>query len=342
MTEAGKTSSTGLPPVSTAQINHDKSFAFIEFQTPEDATNGMVFDGLMCAGNALKVRRPKDYRPIPGVPSEPKPEEHVAGIVSTNVPDSEHKIFLGGLPQNLTEPQVRELVAAFGELRAFNLVKDAGAPLSKGYCFFEFMDTSNSDRAIEGLNGLQIGDRAIVCQRANANTKHQTAAGLEQLMKLPGGIMGVLGAALGQQVPGVPLPGSAMPPNPGQTPATAPQPTAPPPQAPAAPVPPSKILRLDNMVTLEELNSEEDYDDIMEDVRDECGTYGTVISVKIPRPDPDVPPEAQPGVGQIFVQFDDISGASKALEALHGRQFAGRTVEGTFFDEEKYSSGDLS
>jgi splicing factor U2AF subunit len=42
-----------------------------------------------------------------------------------SVPDTPDKIFIGGLPMYLTDDQVVELLKSFGELKAFNLVKDA-------------------------------------------------------------------------------------------------------------------------------------------------------------------------------------------------------------------------
>lgn len=38
------------------------------------------------------------------------------------------------------------------------------------------------------------------------------------------------------------------------------------------------------MVTPEELMEEEEYDDILEDIKEECNKYGVVRSVEIPRP----------------------------------------------------------
>lgn len=56
---------------------------------------------------------------------------HVPGVVSTNVPDSINKIFVGGLPAYLNEEQVQELLKSFGELKAFNLVRENGNGPSK-------------------------------------------------------------------------------------------------------------------------------------------------------------------------------------------------------------------
>ena len=41
--------------------------------------------------------------------------------------------------------KVKELLSSFGELRAFNLVKDSGTTFSKGYCFFEYVNHELTD-----------------------------------------------------------------------------------------------------------------------------------------------------------------------------------------------------
>lgn len=45
-----------------------------------------------------------------------------------------------------------------------------------------------------------------------------------------------------------------------------------------------QVLCLLNMVTPEELKDEEEYEDILEDIREECNKYGIVRSLEIPRP----------------------------------------------------------
>lgn len=42
--------------------------------------------------------------------------------------------------------QVKELLLSFGQLRAFNLVKDAATGLSKGYAFAEYVDYGITDQ----------------------------------------------------------------------------------------------------------------------------------------------------------------------------------------------------
>ncbi|KAH9166726.1 hypothetical protein EDB89DRAFT_2075573 [Lactarius sanguifluus] len=148
---------TGAPgnPVLAVQCNYEKSYAFVEFRSAEDATAAMAFDGIMFLNGPLKIRRPKDY----------------GGVVSTNVPDSANKVFVGGLPSYLNEEQVMELLKSFGELKAFNLVRDNGTGPSKGFAFFEYVDAAVTDVAIAALSGMTLGDRQLVVQRASVGAK---------------------------------------------------------------------------------------------------------------------------------------------------------------------------
>lgn len=138
----------------------------------------MAFDGINFKGQSLKLRRPHDYQPIPGGGGMDG-FAGVPGVVSTVVPDSLQKVFVGGLPNYLNEEQVgisteinileksnkykpsffqvKELLTSFGQLKAFNLVKDVTSGLSKGYAFAEYLDGGVTDQAIAGLNGMQVG-----------------------------------------------------------------------------------------------------------------------------------------------------------------------------------------
>ena len=47
---------------------------------------------------------------------------------------------------------------------------------------------------------------------------------------------------------------------------------------------PTKVVVLMNMVTVKELSDPEEYEDICEDVRDECEKFGKVSSIHVPKP----------------------------------------------------------
>lgn len=95
-----------------------------------------------------------------------------------------------------------------------------------------------------------------------------------------------------------------------------------------------RVLQLLNMVTAEELLDNDDYEEICEDVQDECSKFGKVEALKVPRPSGGSRQSA--GVGKIFVKFDTNESAKKALNALAGRKFADRTVVTTYFPEENF------
>ncbi|XP_072931867.1 splicing factor U2AF 50 kDa subunit isoform X2 [Epargyreus clarus] len=278
-------------PVLACQINLDKNFAFLEFRSIDETTQAMAFDGINFKGQSLKIRRPHDYQPMPGTEN---PAINVpAGVISTVVPDSPHKIFIGGLPNYLNEDQVKELLMSFGQLRAFNLVKDSSTGLSKGYAFAEYVDISMTDQAIAGLNGMQLGDKKLIVQRASIGAKNSTLA--------------MTGAApVTLQVAGLTLAGAG---------------------------PPTEVLCLLNMVTPDELRDEEEYEDILEDIKEECNKYGCVRSIEIPRPIEGV---EVPGCGKVFVEFNSIADCQKAQQTLTGRKFSNRVVVTSYFDPDKY------
>lgn len=89
------------------------------------------------------------------------------------------------------------------------------------------------------------------------------------------------------------------------------------------------------MVISEELQDDEEFADICDDVRDECAQHGPVMSVLIPRVKENYPPQCE---GSVFVEFQHPETAQKAALALSGRKFAERTVDVDYFDEIKFSN----
>jgi len=276
-------------PVIAVQINLDKNFAFLEFRSIDETTAAMAFDGIVFQGQSLKIRRPRDYQAMSENGSAP-------AVVSSVVGDSPFKIFIGGLPNYLTDEQVKELLTSFGPLKAFNLVKDAVTGVSRGYAFCEYVDPMITDGAIQGLNGMSLGDKKLIVQLASLGAKN-----VPSTINLPPN------APVQLQVPGLTF-------QPGGASAT-------------------EVLCLLNMVTEDELVDDDEYEEILEDVKEECNKYGIVKSIEIPRPIKGVD---VPGVGKIFVEFISKSECTKAQQALTGRKFANRVVVTSFYDPDKY------
>jgi splicing factor U2AF subunit len=117
----------------------------------------LQLDGVEYQDAAFQLKRPSEYVGI----------DPALGGGSTS--DSPNKLFIGGLPPDLNEDQVMELLKSFGELKSFNLVKETvdGQLVSKGFAFCEYQDASVTDMAIQGLHNFELGDRTLTVQRAD-------------------------------------------------------------------------------------------------------------------------------------------------------------------------------
>lgn len=96
----------------------------------------------------------------------------------------------------------------------------------------------------------------------------------------------------------------------------------------------SRVLQLLNMVTAEELMDNDDYEEIRDDIQEECEKFGKILALKIPRPVGGSRQSA--GVGKIYIKYETPEAATKALQALAGRKFSDRTVVSTYFPEENF------
>lgn len=99
----------------------------------------------------------------------------------------------------------------------------------------------------------------------------------------------------------------------------------------------SNVIVLLQMVTQDELLDDQEYNDIKEDVHDECSKYGQVEAVVIPRPGYD-----PTGVGKVYVKFDSVESATAARDALAGRKFDSRTVVAQFYSDDKFAAGQFT
>ncbi|TKR75716.1 hypothetical protein L596_016969 [Steinernema carpocapsae] len=97
--------------------------------------------------------------------------------------------------------------------------------------------------------------------------------------------------------------------------------------------PPTEVLCLMNMVTEDDLKDDEEYEDILEDIKEECSKYGHVKSLEIPRA---IAGTEIAGVGKVFVEFHDKNECQKAQAALTGRKFSNRVVVTSYFDPDRY------
>jgi splicing factor U2AF subunit len=242
------------------------------------------------------------------------------------VEEGPNKIFIGGLPFYLNEEQVKELLSSFGQLRSFNLVKDTANGNSKGFAFFEYLDPNNTDKACAGLNGMKLGEKTILVQRANVGAKHGNAA----LGKEGSSTSVLLNQTAAQflnllmPIPSVCAMLSININDPGT---------------------PTTVVQLLNMFSYEELLDDELFEDILDDILEEVQRIAPIVSSYVHRPEkPNVDDNGNPSnskkiqfcVGRVFVEFHSKEDALKVQQALTGKKFNGRYVVTGFFSETRY------
>ena len=107
--------------------------------------------------------------------------------------------------------------------------------------------------------------------------------------------------------------------------------------APVATTPrqqPTPVVCLKQMLTAQDLTDDDEYNEILEDTRDECSSFGTLKNIVIPR--------TGPGATKIFLEYISVEDAGKAIAGLAGRTFDGRRVEAGYYDVQKFANQDYS
>eukprot|EP01017_Pseudomicrothorax_dubius_P004719 TRINITY_DN11013_c0_g1_i1.p1 TRINITY_DN11013_c0_g1~~TRINITY_DN11013_c0_g1_i1.p1 ORF type:complete len:263 (-),score=61.86 TRINITY_DN11013_c0_g1_i1:174-962(-) len=232
--------------------------------------------------------------------------------VTEDTQEGEFKLYMGGIPNSMNEEEVRKLCESFGMLKYFNLGKDHATGQTKGFCFFEYQDSRAFEKALKGLNGLEIGDRKLRVQKATAQEPRVKNKDREP-SNATGSFLGSFPNILDEYVQAmITIPISAFT--------------------------PSSVIQLLNLVSVQDLMDEQVYTEVLKDVTDECSKYGLVDKVEIPRPDDRG--FCCPAVGKVFVKYHYLTEAKIARYKLNGRSYRKRTVIASFYSEERFLAKD--
>jgi cold-inducible RNA-binding protein len=79
-------------------------------------------------------------------------------------------IFVGNLDFGATEDSVRSLFQPYGAIERVSLATDRNTGRSRGFAFVEMTDPAEADRAIEALNGTELGGRSLNVNEARPKT----------------------------------------------------------------------------------------------------------------------------------------------------------------------------
>jgi RNA recognition motif-containing protein len=76
-------------------------------------------------------------------------------------------IYVGNLSRDLTEEELRQEFAAFGEVSSVNIIKDKHGGQSKGFGFVEMPSRPEAEAAITGLKGKILKERTMDVNQAH-------------------------------------------------------------------------------------------------------------------------------------------------------------------------------
>ncbi|MPM63340.1 hypothetical protein SDC9_110220 [bioreactor metagenome] len=71
------------------------------------------------------------------------------------------KLYVGNLSFSTTESELKTAFSEFGTVDSVSVVNDRDTGRSKGFGFVEMSNNDEAKAAIEGLDGKQLGSRAL-------------------------------------------------------------------------------------------------------------------------------------------------------------------------------------
>jgi len=300
-------------PIVQCRVN--AKFAFVECASIEAANLVLNLNGIPFLGASLKVSRPSKYTG-PTVPA--KTWQALTGQalpLGMSTDPAEEKInrelFIGNTTPEMTEQMLKDFLGK--AMEQVGLTTSPGNPInacrvSGKFAFVELRTVQEAANALN-LNNIPYMGAMLRVGRPSKYTGQITPHGNWEdiLAKYMSGEL---------QLPSQGGAGAAS------VVVTAPAVTA------------TKVVELKNMLSAQDLESNQDYEEIMEDTKDECGQFGTLKSCIIPK--------SGVGATKIFLEYLSSDDAAKAIDALAGRTFDGRKVEATYFSEEKFNNKDYS
>jgi len=75
-------------------------------------------------------------------------------------------IYVGNLPYNLTDDELRAAFTPFGNVSSAKIIMDKYSGRSKGFGFVEMGSAQEAQAAINALNGKDMGGRALTVNEA--------------------------------------------------------------------------------------------------------------------------------------------------------------------------------
>jgi len=260
--------------------------------------------------------------------------------VNAEITRPARKLYVGNLPTDLglTEKMLVQFFTAC--LKGLGLMTDipimsAWINGDQTFAFLEFRSVQDATLALSLCDGLTLGGRQLRFGRPvdyKLPAKHllcYTVGGQEPVgdAEVPYTMPKVK-----EDTPAFTLAKALMRQETGEDPTGNPQLILAPPKRKDQ----SRVLLLENCVTESMILKNEDYLDIIEDIKEECDQWGKLLQIVVPRRGQDAC-----GFNRVFLRFEKQSGADRCKLKANGREFAdSEAVKVHYFSEVHFKSGE--
>ena len=284
---------------------------------------------------------------------------------NTNNKYNYNRLLMTGLPYNIEEKEVKKIVESYGQIKYFNLInKKNSDEISYTLCFFEYELPQNTYKALKGLNNMTFADRQLKVQRINNNPEKddindndlynennnglknatiatkilKEAKQMEEIKKNEKELNNFLNKNKDninkeaennnkEETVFKDLNEGSNDEKNNKNKITYNDLTIP----EFARIP-SRVVMFINAVSPEDLLDDSDYEEIIDDFRQKCSVYGTVLNVEIPRPNIEEGTYTD-DVGKIFIKFSTLKTAKIARYNISGLKYNNRLIVGSFYPE---------
>ena len=76
------------------------------------------------------------------------------------------KLYVGNLPYSVTQQGLQEKFAQYGVVTLVSVITDRETGQNKGFAFVEMANSGEAQKAIDGLNGADMGGRGMKVNEA--------------------------------------------------------------------------------------------------------------------------------------------------------------------------------
>ena len=81
-------------------------------------------------------------------------------------------IYVGNLSYGMSEGELRDAFAEFGEVSSVKILMDRETGRSRGFGFVEMPNQKEAEEAVAQLNGKDLGGRALRVNEARPRERH--------------------------------------------------------------------------------------------------------------------------------------------------------------------------